>query len=280
MTARKLNILIPTDFSDNALSALNYALKLYADQECTFYIMHSTYVTEPMERAYTTRYYDDKQNKIVGKSLDELIAQTEHANANSKHEFKALLSQEELRVAVKKEVEALQIDMVVMGTKGASGAVEYVMGSNTITVIKKIEKCPVLVLPKGYMFTPPKKIAFATDYTRNYEQKELKSLKAMVDLFQSKIEVVHVNSEEKLKESQEENKQVLMNYLAAYENEFHLISENSSKTKTIAAFVEEHHIDMLALVNYKHGILERFLNEPILKNLAFHPKTPMLVIPK
>lgn len=280
MTTDKLNILIPTDFSDNAASALQYALKLYANKECTFYIMHSTYVTEAVARAYTTRYYDDKQNKIVGQSLDDLIEKTEAANGNAKHGFKALLTQEELRNAVKKQVEVLDIDMVVMGTKGATDAVEYVMGSNTIKVIQQIRNCPVLVLPEGFAFTQPQQIAFATDYTRNYDQKELKSLKYFAELYHSRIHIVHVNTEDKLSDKQQENKQILETCLSNYAHDFHLIPESQSKTKTISSFMDEHQIDVLAMVNYKHGILQRILNEPIIKKLAFDPRNPILVIPK
>ena len=34
------NILIPTDFSDNAWNALKYGMELYHKTRCTFYIVH------------------------------------------------------------------------------------------------------------------------------------------------------------------------------------------------------------------------------------------------
>ncbi len=34
-------ILLPTDFSDNAWNAIFTTLKLYADQECKFYVLHA-----------------------------------------------------------------------------------------------------------------------------------------------------------------------------------------------------------------------------------------------
>ena len=37
----KKSILLPTDFSDNSWSAIVYALKLYAETECTFYLLNS-----------------------------------------------------------------------------------------------------------------------------------------------------------------------------------------------------------------------------------------------
>ena len=280
MISKKLNILVPTDFSDNASSALHYALKLYANKQCTFYVLHTTYINEAVTRAYGAAYTDDSQNKVVETTLTAFINQTEAANANANHEFKSLRSAEELATAVKTAVESHAIDMVIMGTKGVTGAVEYVMGSNTIKVIRKITECPVLVLPEGFVFVEPKQITFPTDYNRSYDEKEIQTLKDLVDLYHSKIRIVHINVSMGLSEAQENNMTLLKNYLANYEYSFHKLPNYTSKSKAIAEFVDELEIDILAMINYKHGILERILNEPVLKTLAFNPKVPILVIPK
>ena len=260
MISKKLNILVPTDFSDNASSALNYALKLYANKQCTFYVLHTTYINEAVTRAYGAAYTDDSQNKVVETTLTAFINQTEAANANANHEFKSLRSAEELATAVKTAVESHAIDMVIMGTKGVTGAVEYVMGSNTIKVIRKITECPVLVLPEGFAFVEPKQITFPTDYNRSYDEKEIQTLKDLVDLYHSKIRIVHINVSMGLSEAQENNMTLLKNYLANYEYSFHKLPNYTSKSKAIAEFVDELEIDILAMINYKHGILERILN--------------------
>lgn len=280
MISKKLNILIPTDFSDNASSALNYALKLYANQQCRFYLLHSTYVDEAVTRAFNAAYHDEKPNPIVENKLNQFIAQTEVANANTNHEFKPLLSAEELRTAVKKAVSSNAIDMVVMGTKGTTGAVEYLMGSNTVKVIRIIGDCPVLIIPDGYTFVEPQQISFPTDFNRNYEDKELQSLKDLADLYHSKIRIVHVNVQNNLSETQEKNRDILQNYLGDYEHSFHWLTDDTTKAKAIATFIDDLKIDMLAMINYKHGMLEKILKEPVIKTLAFHPTVPILVIPK
>lgn len=280
MTSNKLNILIPTDFSDNASSALNYAVKLYANQQCTFYVLHTTYISEAVTRAYTAAHYDENQNKLFESKLTALIDKTEVANANANHDFKTLLSEEELRNAVKKAVDDHAIDMVVMGTKGTTDAVEYVMGSNTIKVIRKISDCPVLILPEGYTFVEPQQITFPTDYNRNYDEKGLQPLKDLADLFNSKIRIVHINVNIELSDTQENNMNVLKSYLADYEHSFHWLPDDTKKSTAIAKFIDDLEIDILAMINYKHGILEKILNEPVIKKLAFHPTVPILVMPQ
>ena len=279
--SNKLNILVPTDFSNNASNALNYAVKLYANQYCTFYILHSTFINEAVARAYQSAYSEDNQNRVVIEhSLAEVIKQAKATNANPKHNFEALLSGEELKTAVKNAVQEYNVNMVVMGTKGATGAVEYVMGSNTIKVIRKITECPVLVLPETFSFVEPKQITFPTDYNRSYDEKEIQVLKNLADLYHSKLRIVHINVDLELSEVQENNMVMLKKYLGDYEHSFHWLPDYTTKAKAIAKFVDDLEIDILAMINYKHGILEKILNEPVIKNLTFNPKIPILVIPK
>lgn len=50
-----------------------------------------------------------------------------------------------------------KIDLVVMGTKGASGVTEILIGSNTADVIEKCH-CPVLAIPAESDFKTPTKV--------------------------------------------------------------------------------------------------------------------------
>jgi hypothetical protein len=40
----KKKILLPTDFSKNAYNAINYAIELYKEESCEFFILHSYYL--------------------------------------------------------------------------------------------------------------------------------------------------------------------------------------------------------------------------------------------
>ncbi|AXP82277.1 universal stress protein UspE [Mariniflexile rhizosphaerae] len=279
MKTKAFHILLPTDFSDNAWNAIVYALKLYVDEFCTFYFLHSTYITNPVSRTYITSHYIDKLKEQALKELAELKAQTEIANANANHDFKTLLFEEELMDAVHEAVKQNAIDIVVMGTKGATGSIDYLFGSNTVKVVKKIKNCPILIVPDEHDFVAPKQIAFPTDYNRFYND-ELRPLKSMADLFNSKIRVVHINTEKELSDIQKYNMTMLENYLADYECSFHWLPDYTKKAEAITTFIEELNIEMLAMVKYRHSLLETIINEPVIKKLAFHPKVPVLVIPE
>ena len=272
------NILLPTDFSDNAWSAIVYALKLFADEVCTFYILHSLKINASTMSNLSTKLFDTMAENAK-EELVELQEMAQAVNINANHEFKILLNREDLSTALKTTIKIHQIDIVVMGTKGSTAAKELFFGSNTLKVIKHSRLCPVLVIPEEFDFTIPKQIAFPTDFNRFYEDKEIKSLKEVAGLHGSTIRIVHIAEEEQLSEVQNYNLTMLKNHLEDCSYTFHWMANYSKKATEINDFIKELKIDMLAMVNYKHGFIEGIVKEPVIKKIGFHPIVPFLVIP-
>lgn len=273
------NILLPTDFSDNAWNAIVYALKLFEEEACTFYLLHSTLMK------FSTM--SNLSNKLMGtiqdsanEELQELKDQMMFADDNTKHHYKTLISSEDITEAIKWSVKTYGIDLVVMGTKGATGAKEIFFGSNTTKVIQKMRLCPILVVPDEHDFVVPKQIAFPTDFNRFYIAKELTPLKEFTKLYNSKILILHINEEEALDGIQEYNMTNLDECLEHFDHSFHWMPKYTKKADEINVFIEDLEIELLALINYKHSIIEHILNEPIIKKIGYHPIVPVLIIPE
>lgn len=275
----KRKILLPTDFSDNSWSAIVYALKLFKDEFCTFYFLNSITIKVP-----TLSNLSNKLLKAMeADAMKELLALkdlAETSDANASHNFQIILSSKDLTSAIKTAIVEWNIDMVVLGTKGVTGAKEFFFGSNTTHVIKSSKICPVLVIPEEYDFVTPKQIAFPTDYNRFYSNKELEPLKELADLYDSKIRIMHINTEEEINDIQEYNLMVLKGYLNNYNYTLHWVPDYAKKVIEINDFIEELSIDVLAMVNYKHSFIEKIINEPVIKKIGFHPNIPFLVIPE
>jgi nucleotide-binding universal stress UspA family protein len=278
MKANNVNILLPTDFSDNSWNAVVYVLKLYEDQECTFYFLHSTKIMVS-RMAIITGKLSAAINETAMKELLELKELSEVSDSNQNHRFEVVLSSEALNEAIQSTVRKYNIDLVVMGTKGATGAKEILFGSNTVKVIKKIRICPVLIVPDAYDFVLPKQIAFPTDFNRIYNHIEIKPLKSLAMLYNSKIRIVHIEKEKQLSHFQEDNMEALKNFLNDLHCSFHWMPNYTYLADEINVFIEELKIDMLVMVNYKHSFIENIINEPVIKKIGFHPMIPFLVIP-
>ncbi|WP_299215176.1 universal stress protein [uncultured Aquimarina sp.] len=276
-------ILVPTDFSNNAYGALFYATRLFQDHECQFYILNTFEVHTPvLTGRIDTSKGDLLYQKLSAKSKDGLT-QTFHSiirdTDDLNHTFETISVSKDLTETINKTIKKKNIDLVVMGTKGATGASTLFMGSNTVKVVQKIHNCPVLVVPDEYDFQKPMEIAFPTDFRRFYIAEELKPLIDIASLFGSSIRIFHIHEEEKLDEIQEHNYTSLKNHLSDFTHSIHWISKEGQKARLINDFIDELDIDLLVMVNYRHSLMENITREPIIKKIGFHPSVPFLVIP-
>lgn len=273
-------IILPTDFSDNALNASRYALKLFEEQECTFYLMN-TYTPAVYQPEYVLHspgqiglgdiYQSESQEQ-----LDKLQNQLQQEFSNPKH---TLITHSAFNILVDEVVsmtEKEKADFVVMGTQGASGAKEIFLGTHTVHVIKK-SKIPVLAIPEVYQFAPPASILFPTDFEIDYQAEELSALLELAAMADSKIHVLHIASGYGLTENQKKNKFKLEQILAPTNSEFYEVPSQEI-IEGINNFQKEHKVDLLAMVQNKHTFLERLFIEPIIKKIGFHVSIPFMVL--
>jgi nucleotide-binding universal stress UspA family protein len=278
-------ILIPTDFSENAWNAMRYAIELFKNENCVFYILN-TYTPAIANSRFMAATIDgglieNGAHLSSKRGLQNCVELIKKTSDNSKHSFKTISSFSFLVDEVKETVEKKGIDLIVTGTKGASGIAEVFMGSNTVRIIKGVKDCAVLAVPQDFDFTTPKEIAFATDFNRFYTLSELQPLIEITNIFGAVIRIVHVqNKIEALSELQKFNLNMLRKYLKEVEHYVHTVSELSSVSKTLEIFSKELDIHLLAMLNYQHSFMERITREPIVKRVSFHTQVPLLVIPE
>lgn len=272
------NILLPTDFSENSWSAIAYALQLYKDVNCTFYLLNASAIlvstaTITTKKLSQTIYENDKKQLLDIKNKIELN------DPNSNHECKILLSSETLSSAVDSAVTKFSIDVIVMGTKGASGLKEVFLGSNTVNIINKTKNCSVLAVPENYKFIAPKQLLFPTNFSRNYDNKQIQALLDLANLNQAHTSVLYVEETVDLTEIQKENKALLKTNLKGANASFYAIPKENKIDKHIDSFIKEHEINLLIMVKHKRSFFENLTKEPIIKRIGFGVTIPFLLLP-
>lgn len=278
-------VLIPTDFSRNAWNAIAYAMHLFQGETCTFYLLNTFTPAIPSTRFMAPMVdggrLEDSVRRNSEDGLERTIEKIKSKFPVGQHQFQAISSFNLLVDEVNDVAETYGIDLIITGTKGASGMEEVFLGSNTVRIIKGTRKCPVLVVPHNIKFTAPSEIAFATDFSRFYTASELAPLVAMARAYKSVIRIVHVQEEIKaLSELQQFNLNMLRRYLGGIEHYVHTVSELNSISRTFEIFARELGVHLLAMLNYRHSFMERMTREPIVKRTAFHTQIPLLVIPE
>lgn len=276
-------ILVPVDFSNNSYSALFYATQLFKRIPCKFYILNTFEVNTPV---FTSRIDTDKgaqlYKKLRANSVDQLkviLHKIKRDTEGLGHHFETVSISKNLLETIQKTVDVQDIDLIVMGTKGATGASKIFMGSNTIKVINTIKECPVMMVPEDFEFENIKNIAFPTDYKRFYLEKELLPIHSISKIFKATIHLIHIRTEEMLNELQEYNLKALKKGLSTLPIKSYQISKLNNKTDSIQNFIEQFDIQLLVMINYKHSFMESITKEPIIKKIGFYPNIPFLVIP-
>lgn len=277
------NILIPTDFSNDAYNALYFASKLFKSKESKFVLLNVYSESTPLiSRSIGNGNQKGLLEQLKDESNEELKHTFHKINLDHKcpyHKYDFISRKMGLVEAITQAIENHDIDLVVMGNKGVSSKMSVFLGSSTTKVMASIKQCPILAIPMDAEFKVPYEIAFATNYKRHYDAQILNPLCNMAKLCGAAIRVVHINEEEHLSRIQEGNLKTLRAYLDPMENSVHWMPNFTSKTKAIQVFLDELGIGMLAMVNFEHSFLENLLHEPIIKKMAFNINVPFLVIP-
>src|SRR5690606_30982176 len=200
------NILIATDFSNDAYCALFYITKLMTSRPCSFFILNVFDELTPLEGKKDTLFGGKKLLDRLELQSKDKLTQTVHRivldNKEPQHHFQTLSEKGHLSKTIIKTIDTFQIDLLVMGSKGKTGAKEIFLGSNTIQAANAMTKCPVLAVPKQIDYKTPKAIAFVTDFKKGCEKKTINPLLLLASLTMASIHVMHINEEETLDKEQ------------------------------------------------------------------------------
>lgn len=273
-------ILLPTDFSDNSWNAIKYALQLYKDRNCNFTLLH-TYTPEIYQFEYMQSSAAQLQvihavEVTAKKRLNEMQQRMQTEFHNPKHIFSQILSFNTLTSEIDALYQANVMDIIVMGTKGATGLKGVLFGSNTVHVLKN-GKCPILAIPSDFTFETPLEILFPSDYEIDFQIKHLQPLIDIATQYNSRVNFLNASSGYDLTEQQELNKQKLETYFKHIAHLFHRIKQNVPEA--IAEFQLKNRINLLVMINNKHSFFENLFFKSKIKQIGFHLNVPFLVIP-
>ncbi len=276
-------ILVPTDFSNNAYAALFYITKLFSDEALQITILHS--FGEEIGKL-TSRVDIGRSDVIIQKLYkqsdedgERLIHKINLDNSKVAHKFDVISTPASLAKTINKLVATEGIDLVVMGSKGRTGAEDVLMGSTTVGITKSLEGCPLLIIPREVDYVIPTNIAFATDYKDFYQLSKLKPIVRLVRQYRSDLHLVHVGKESDLDATQQQNLEKYKNDLTEYDTEFHFIPKTTNISKSLHHFIDTNNLDLLALVYHKHAFLKQLFREPVVSRVGKHTHVPTLVIP-
>ena len=273
-------ILVPMDFSDNAFNALKYACHVFKYEKSEIFIMHAyadeVYQQDKLTKRSLLEQVKEESFRKSEENLDKVFKQIKHEYPNPHHKYKLVSAFGSLIDEVNDLVNRENMDIVVMATRGETNDRRLTFGSNTLQVLKYIS-CPVLAIPEGYAYHPPKEVLFPTNYLVPYKRRELKLLCEISGSFRSTIHMLYIDPIKKLSFRQEDNQQFLRESLPKAKLVFETTQEKD-KSIAITKYILHNNIDMLVLVNSRHSFIEDMLVQSTLDKIGLHIKIPFLVM--
>lgn len=274
------NILLPTDFSDNALNAIHYALEFYKNELCSFYVLHvqkaSQYTTDDLMAAPANTTIHHSVISDAKKKLDQLVKELKEAYPNENYSFYTITDYDIFTDAIKQSVQSKNIDLIIMGTNGATGAAEVVFGSNTLNVIRKVD-CPVLAIPQGYKFNAPRTILYVIDRDDHFNETGIEPLTDILAKYKSSLRILKIKEDDTITVAEFDDKKHLKEFFKDFNHTFHTII-NVPTALAINSFVQIMDTDMTAMFVKRETFLERFLKGSETSKISYGTRVPLLIM--
>lgn len=271
-------ILFPTDFSEAASAAFMYALRFADLFEAELVILHvydlPIVETPPLPES-TKEIFDIVEMNQFESFRDQLPQMHEVAENNQMGHIKMrnVLLYGDLIYNINKVCKDEAIDLIVMGTKGASGLKETFLGSTTGSVIANAT-VPVLGIPAEAVYRPVKNIGFTTQYRDKDSDAMVKALD-IARKFGAAIQCLYITNNDDPSDIEERMAEWKMYY--KHENiAFNNIS-GSDIEQAILNFVDEQQLDMVIMRAHKRGFFEGLFHKSLTKKMAYHTTVPLMI---
>ncbi len=254
-------VIIPVDFSETSLNAARYAAQMLAGKDDAHAILYNNYESDDD--------YDIGHNYL--ESLRKEFIKAGVKNVETEMEQGGDLIDNIARMA-----HTIRATLILMGITGKSAIRQAMFGSNTLKLIDK-NLYPVMIIPPDAKYKGLNNVVFASDFKNVEEVTPAELITAVLEMFNPKLHIVHVNSEVyvSLPEELQREKEKLAAMFSKFDTEFYFLTLNSF-TDAIDNFVNDYNIDVLITVPKHQTNSTSIFKMSHTKRLAYHSHIPVL----
>jgi nucleotide-binding universal stress UspA family protein len=280
-------ILFPTDFSEAANGALRVAKQLTKQSSGTLHVLHSI---DSVQRYVDMSLSSTGDAMIPGFEPELLMKMIEKQKTEANEELEKLkksleaegisvvthLSTADLLMDLNELAEKESIELIVMGTHGASGFREAFVGSNAQKVVRNC-KVPVLTVRDADKDFTMDTIVYASDFLEEEINAQLPRVKKLVDSVGAELHLLHVNTPAYFEQTDDvlERMEVVAE---AYEvaDAMQYIYNDFTIEEGILNYCRLVEADLAVLVTHGFTGIKRFLGDNVTETVVNHAKIPVL----
>lgn len=259
------NILVPVGSSANSVSNLQYAIDLAQSINATVYVVS---VFQDLSKVgslskLNTILMEDTENR-----LDEVVSHVDKKGVTIiAHPIKG-----EVVDGIERVNKQIAIDLMVLAPRSNSIKEEVYLGKTSGKLLKHTN-IPILVVPEGAKFQPPKTMLMAFK-NGTFEQDELLDpVRKFKQSFGTEVNVLHVETPETTEEMK-----VVTDNLKALQTTYTQV-EAATTFQGVIEYFQQFNPDMLCVIRRKRGFFKKLWEKNEILKKEFYTSKPLLVLP-
>lgn len=276
-------ILVPVDFSPTSKKAFRYAVDIAAKSGGTVILYH---LFKPLKYSELgdPKIVREENNRLEANNLKRLQRLKNKVLTDAKADItvSTLVGRIPVLNNILGFVEHNHIDLIVMGTQGATGLKKITVGSTTAKVMERSE-IPVLLVPEKFVWKKPEKILFTTTICKS-DNKAFPVLLNFANLYDAQITVVNLRDPHQLYGFKEKEEFEMYAYSVQRTFDHSDIQfrqlDTFSVAKTMENLYDEIPYDILVMARRKMDSVSRFFQKSFTKKMAYITTQPLLIVPE
>lgn len=267
-------ILVPTDFSEQAENALKVAAQLARKLDSKIYLLHMLEL--PLQEVDMMNAASPIPEamffmKLAQQKFEDLLAR-DYLNGLMVHD---IVKNYPSFSSIIDTCHEYNVDLIVMGSHGATGLKEMFIGSNTEKVVRTSD-IPVLVIKNEHANFKVDRFVFASDFNKD-NRETYKQATEVAKIFNAKMYLVMVNTANSFISTSEARKRINAFIKdSEFENYSTHIYNDDSVEQGILNFSKDIDADLIGISTHGRQGIAHFFNGSISEDLVNHSKRPVM----
>ncbi len=276
----KKTIVVPTDFSSNALTATQYAVKLSQKMGLNLHILHAYMAFRSAFQSELANQTDERRATLGAQKGMQSFLQSLGQHAEQPHVSSSTIKAG-LVEAVTRFTRDENTELIVMGTHGASGLKMGLLGSNTYD-IAKAAFAPLLIIPANTVVDLVWHVVFFTDY-QDGDKVTWNGLISLFGRFIKQCTLVHIHQENEPPTVADQEKldqwRVQLESVARFSGLATELVQGKESVDIVNETIDrlQATLTVLTLVGGR-SFFEKLTHKSLAKAIIHQPKVPVLLI--
>ncbi len=259
------NILVPVGSSKNSVCNLQYAIDLAKEINANVYMVS---VFQEHSKVGGLSKLNTILKEDTESRLDEVLSRVDKKDVNViAHTIKG-----EVFDGVNRICKQVPIDLMVLAPRSNSIKEEVYLGKTSGKLLKRTN-IPMLIVPEGAKFQPPKTMLMAFKNGTFEHNNLLDAVRLFKERFGTEVHVIHAETPE----TTEKMKNITAN-LKAIKTSYTQV-EAVTTFQAVIEYFQQFNPDMVCVIRRKRGFFKKLWEKNEIYKREFYTSKPVLVLP-